>query len=205
MMRPTNSKEVSNVKRSNNFKALARALGIVSAAVILVGGVTFAALQSQRNTLAGNTIETATANLLLGTDGTTFGNSHAGFDFNNLIPGGQAVPATGYSVYLKNDGGTALALKLAVNSVPTNPNNVDLSKVNILLTTVGSGSGAQTFSLQALMAAAATSGLDITGSHLSVGTTQQYKLQISMAADALTGSVAALGNIDFTFTGLAQE
>jgi hypothetical protein len=60
MMRHTNYKEVLIVKRSKNFKALARALGVVSAVVVVVSGVTFAALQSQQNVLAGNTIETAT-------------------------------------------------------------------------------------------------------------------------------------------------
>lgn len=194
------------MKRSKNFKALLHATAIMAAFAVVVGGVTFAALQSQHDTLAGNTVETATAHLLISTDGTTYGDSHAGFDFNNLVPGGQAVPTSGYSIYLRNDGGTSLALKLAVSSVPSNPNNVDLSKVNVLLTTVGSGNGAQSFSLQSLMTASATGGLDVTSSnHMNVGVAQQYKLQVSMNSDALTGSVASLGNIDFTFTGVAQD
>jgi hypothetical protein len=193
------------MKPSKNFKVLARALVVVSAAVIVVSGVTFAALQSQQDTLAGNTIETATANLQLSVDGYSFTNSHAGFDFSNLIPGGQAQPVTGYTVYLKNAGGTALSLKLALTSVPANPNNVDLSKVNVLLTTVGSGTGAQSFSLQALMTASTTGGLDITSGNLASGATQQYKLQIAMASDAISGSSASLANIDFAFSGLAQS
>lgn len=192
------------MKKSSDSKVMIRALGVISAVVVIVSGVTFAALQSQQNTLAGNTIQTATANLQLSTDGTSYSDSHPGFDFNNLVPGGQAVPTTGYPLFLKNGGGTALALKLAVSSTPTNPSSVDLSKVTVLLTTVGSGAGAQNFSLQSLIAANA-SGLAITGSNLASGVAQQYKLQVSMSSDAVTGASASLGNIDFAFSGLAQS
>lgn len=192
------------MNRSKNFKALARALGVMATVVIVAGGVTFAALQSQQDTLTGNTIQTATANLQLSTDGANYGDSLPGFNFSDLIPGGPAVPTAGYSIYLKNSGGTALALKLAVSSVPANPDNVDLSKVNVLLTTVGSTAGAQSFSLSSLMAAGASGGLEITGGNLGSGTVQQYKLQVSMAGDAFSGGSATLSNIDLAFSGLAQ-
>jgi hypothetical protein len=193
------------MKRARNIKPLTRAVGIVAAVMIIVGGVTFAALQSQQNVLAGNTIQTATANLQLSTDGTNYSDSHSGFDFNNIVPGGQAVPITGYPFYLKNGGGTPLALKFAVASVPTNPNNVDLSKVSVLLSTIGSGTAAQSFSLQMLMLASSSGGLAINGNNLASGAVQQYKLQVSMTSDAVTGSSASLGNIDFAFSGLAQS
>jgi len=193
------------MKLSTNYKALTRAVGVVAATVVVVSGVTFAALQSQQDTLTGNTIQTATANLQLSTDGISYSNSHPGFDFNELVPGGQAVPVSGYPVYLKNAGGTALALKFAVSSLPSNPNNVDLNKVNVLLTTIGSGGAPQSFSLQSLMSASASGGLPITSGNLASGATQQYKLQVSMSSDAVTGSSASLGNIDFSFGGLAQS
>jgi hypothetical protein len=193
------------MKQFKNFKQWARTAGIAAAVVIIIGGVAFAALQSQQDTLTGNTIETATADLRLGTDGIHYTNTHAGFDFNNLIPGGPAVPTTGYSVYLQNLGGTPLALKLAVSSIPTNPNNVDLSKVNILITRVGGGTGTQSFDLQSLMAASSVGGLPLNSGNLANNNAEQYKLQISMDSDALNGSAAALGNIDFTFSGVAQS
>jgi hypothetical protein len=193
------------MKRFKNFNPLARAIIIAAAVVIVIGGVAFAALQSQQNTLTGNTIETSTANLRISTDDITYSNSHAGFDFNNLIPGGPAVPAAGYSVYLKNSGGAPLALKLSVNSVPTNPDNIDLSKVNILLTKVGGGTSIQSFSLQSLMAASSNGGAAFNSGNLDNNNTAQYKLQVSMDSDAVTGSGAALGNIDFTFSGIAQS
>jgi hypothetical protein len=188
------------MKRSKNLKALLRAVVVMAVVIVAVSGVTFAALQSQQDVLSGNTIETATANLQLSTDGVTYTNSHAGFDFNNIVPGGQAQPLTGYPVYLKNAGGTPLALKLAVINTPSNPDNIDLSKVSLLLTTVGSGSPSQSFSLQSLMAAG---GSAISSGNLVNGVSQQYKLQISMTADAVSGSSASLGSIDFAFSGQA--
>lgn len=193
------------MKRFKNFKALARALGVTSAAVVVVSGVTFAALQSQQDTLTANTIETATANLQLSIDGSYFSNSMPGYDFNNLIPGGPAMPVAGAPVYLKNTGNTALALKLAVSSVPSNPNNIDLSKINVLLTTVGGGGSPQSFSLQSLMDAANSGGLDITSGNIAAGNTGQYKLQIAIASDAVIGSSASLGNIDFAFNGVVRS
>lgn len=140
----------------------------------------------------------------MSTDGINYSNSHIGFDFNNIVPGGSAVPETGNPFYLKNAGGTPLAIKFKVSTTPSNPNNVDLSKVNIILTTVASGTSAQTFNLQSLIASSTTGGVAISGNNLDIGATQLYKLQVSMAADALTGSSAILGNIDFAFTGYAQ-
>jgi hypothetical protein len=187
------------MKKRSNQLAILRAFGVVAVLVVIVSGVTFAALQSQQDTLTGNTIQTATANLQLSTDGATYTSSQAGFSFTNIVPGGSAVPTAGYSFYLKNAGGTPLNLKMAVVSTPTNPDGVDLSKVSVLLTTVGSGTPIQTFSLQSLMA---SGGVSLAGS-LANGTSQQYKLQVSMSTDAISGSSASLGNIDFAFSGVA--
>jgi hypothetical protein len=189
------------MKKQSNRKAIFRAIGVIAVLIVIVSGVTFAALQSQQDTLTGNTIQTATANLQLSTDGTSYNNSHAGFDFTNIVPGGAAVPTAGYSFYLKNGGGTPLTLKLAITSTPTNPDGVDLSKVSVLLTTVGSGTPIQTFSLQSLLT---NGGVSLTGS-LATSTAQQYKLQVSMTTDAVSGSSASLGNIDFAFSGTAAS
>jgi len=190
-------------RKLNKLQALGRAVGVLAAVSIVVSDVTFAALQSQQNKLTGNTIETATANLQLSTDGSNYAASQTGFDFSNIVPGGSAVPQSGYNVFLKNVGGTPLALKLAVSSTPSNPAAVDLNKVNVVLTPVGSGSP-QTFSLQSLISANADGGSAITvPSELFVGNTTHFTLQVSMATDAITGSSASLGSIDFAFSGLA--
>jgi hypothetical protein len=191
------------MKKSKRIRSLKRSVAIATLLVGLAGGAAFAALQSQQNTLTGNTISTATANLGIGSDGVNFTTSQSGFEFDNVVPGGAAVPATGYSFYLKNNGGTPLAIKFYVSSTPSNPGNVDLTKVNVILTTVGTATP-QTFTLKSLIDANATGGVQISTANLNPTYSQQYKLQVSMAADALTGSSASLGNIDFSFRGLAQ-
>lgn len=189
--------------RRDRHMALLRTAGMAAAFTVIVSGVALAALQSQQDTLTGNTVETATANLQISTDGVNYGNSHAGFDFNNIVPGGQPIPVTGYAFYLKNSGGTPLSLKMAVSTTPVNPNGVDLNKVNVVLTPVATGTSAQTFTLQSLVSGFSAGGLAITSGNLAGGASQQFKLQVSMAADAVSGSTASLGNIDFSFSGTA--
>jgi len=191
----TKSKRLKNIKRS---------ILIATLLMGLTGGAAFAVLQSQQDTLTGNVISTATANLSLSLDGTSYTSSTAGFEFANIVPGGAAVPTTGYPFYLKNNGATPLALKFYVSGTPSNPGNVDLSKVNIILTTVGSGASAQSFSLQSLIDSRDTGGLAILPTTLNATYSQQYKLQVSIASDANIQSGASLGNIDFAFRGVAQ-
>lgn len=183
---------------------LVRTVLIVAALLSLVGGVTFAALQSQSK-LTGSTIQTATANLLVGRDATTMSSTQAGYSFNNLIPGGTLTPSGGYPVYLKNAGGTPLALKFAVSSIPTNPNNVDLNKVMIHLNSTASGL-TQTFTLQSLIDSNTLGGSTITlVPVLFSDQTHPFTMQVSMAKDAFDGQTAAIGAIDFVVTGTATS
>jgi hypothetical protein len=192
------------MKQSKNFKALSRAMGVMAAVVIVVSGVTFAALQSQQVKLTGNVIQTATANLLVSPDGVNYSAAQTGFSFGGLIPGGQAMPTSGYPLYLKNAGGTPLELKFSVSTTPSNPDAVDLNKVNVIITPASGGSP-QSFTLAALIAANASGGVTLlTPGSLMPGLSAQYTLQVAMTTDAITGSSASLGNIDFAFTGLAQ-
>jgi len=183
----------------NNLKTAARSLTVIGAVLISVGGISYAALQSQPAKLTGNTIETATASLQLSTDGTNFSSSLPGFDFNNIVPGGSPQSS---SFTFRNNGSIPVALHVAVSSTPINPNDVDLSKVNVTLTPAGNP--AQTFNLAALMAANNNGGLLLTNpTQLFVGNRLLMTIQVSMAADALTGPSATIGNIDFAFTGTA--
>jgi hypothetical protein len=184
---------------------LLRAVGVLSAVIILVTGVTFATLQSQQVTLTGNTISSASADLRIGTTSTTstaFGDTHAGFSFKDIIPGGPAMPADGFTFYLKNTGSTPLALKLAIGSTPANVSNVDLNKVSIQLTRVENGVGGapQVVTLQALIDPATKLTLS---DPLTNGTVATYKLRVSMASDAFDGSNATIGGIDLVFSGTA--
>jgi hypothetical protein len=183
--------------------ALVRALSVVASVGILVAGVTFAALQSQQAVLSGNTIQTASANLLIGTasaTSTAFSNSHSGFSFANVVPGGSAQPADGNVFYLKNTGTATLTLKMAVSGTPTNTSNVDLTKVSVTVTRTDTNA-TQTATLQSLLDN--TGGLSLTDNLTPASTGVQYKLSVSMSADAFTGSSASIGAIDFVFSGTA--
>lgn len=170
--------------------------------LLSIGGAAFAILASAPSVLTNNAITTASANLLLSTDGTIYGVSFPGYGFNNVVPGGAAVPTAGNPVYLKNTGGVPLGARIALAHAPTNPDNINLEKVNLIVTSVGSGLPPQTYNFQSLVNAS-NGGLAITGSSLEPGASQQYKLQISMTADAINGSNATMSGVDIMFMGLS--
>lgn len=189
------------MSRSRRTIPIIRALTMVIAVAGVTGGVTFAGLQSQQSKFTGNTIQTATANLQISSDGTNYANTQTGFSFANLVPGGQAMPVSGYPIYLKNAGGAPLSLKLAVSSPPSNPDNTDLTKVSVILKLTSGQS--QTFSLQSLVDSAATGGIAITSpSQLNPNVVSQYTLQVQMASDAVNGPSATISNVDFSFSGI---
>jgi hypothetical protein len=168
-----------------------------------VTGVTFAALQSQAAVLSGNTIQTASANLLIGTagaDSSEFSNSPSGFTFATIIPGGAASDSD--SFFLKNTGTTTLNLKMSVGSTPTNTSDVDLTKVTVQITRVDTGK-TQSASLQSLLDGYPSDGLALTDTLAPAANGVEYKLSVSMSADAFTGSSASIGSIDFVFSGTA--
>ena len=59
-------------KKSIWAGAVSRAVGVISAVVVLMTGVTYAALQSPQATLTNSTISSATADLRIGTSATSF-------------------------------------------------------------------------------------------------------------------------------------
>ena len=191
------------MKRFKQKTAALRSVGVVAAVVIIVSGVTFAILQSQQDTLTGNIIETASANLRLSTNNVDFNDSQPGFGFMNIVPGGPAVPVNGFPFYLRNDGSTPVTLKVGVSTPPSNPGNVDLSKVNILIMRLAAGAGVQSFTLQSLIDASANGGLPMNGGNLTNGISQEFRLQVSMAADAVNNTGAGLEGLDLSFTGEA--
>lgn len=187
------------MKLFKNYGPLLRAAFVVSLVGVLVTGVTFAALQSQQATLTGNSIQSATADLRIGTSATSFDASRGGFTFKDVIPGGPAMPTDGNVFYLKNYGTAPLALKVVLGSTPTNTSSVDLAKVKLILTRVDN-SNAQTVSLQTLT----TTGLALTDP-IAASSVVQYKLQAQMDEDAFTGTGAALSGIDLVFSGVVAH
>ncbi len=190
---------VSRWVKLAGVQPIARAIIVVAAVAVLATGVTFAALQSQSATLTGNSISTATADLRIGTTTSTFSNTRTGFSFSNVIPGTVASPADGNSFYLKNYGAATMALKVAINTVPTNVSNVDLSKVYVVFTRVDT-SATQKLSVASLVAVNTTGGTSLTDT-LAGGATAQFKTQVSIDDDAFSGQSATIGGIDLVFNG----
>jgi len=184
---------------------LARAIGILSAVGIATTLVTFAAIQSSGNALAGNTIQTATASLQISTDGTTFSSTNVpGFTFSGLVPGGSPQPgANNDIVYLKNSGTATLKLSLTIPTLPTVTGTVDLSKVSVLLTppsSLGLPAITQTIPLSGLIAGQVA----INNSLVNVNSVVSYHVQISMASDAVSGNGATISGLDLSFSGSPQ-
>jgi hypothetical protein len=187
----------------SNLKPLLRSAIVLGAVGVITTAATFAALQSQQAVLAGNTINSATASLLVSNDGIAFNNSKPGFNFSGVVPGGPPVPAAGNSVYLRNSGSSNLSLKIAVSSTPSNLNNVDLTKVFIEITR-SDNSFNQTYSLKSLIDSFASGGT-LMGDTVNAGVTGQYLLRASMSIDAFSNSNGVtISGVDLVFIGLAS-
>ncbi len=183
--------------------AIMRAVGVISAVVVVMTGVTYAALQSPQAMLLNNSISSATADLRIGTSATSFAATRTGFSFADIVPGGAAMPVDGNLFYLKNYGSANLGLRVSVGSIPINTSNVDLTKVSFVLTRVDTNAS-QTFTVQALVDAYVNGGLTMTDS-LSGGVIAQYKLQAIMGTDAFSGQSAAISDLDIVFTGTGSN
>lgn len=187
------------------FSPLMRAVLVIGAVMALVTGVTYAALTSSTATLTNNTVESATANLLVNSDAgcgpaSAFGASDTGFAFNGLVPGGVASPDKTFC--LKNSGTADLTLKLFVPTAPTwtvTPSGVvDTGEVNVHVV-CDNGAGTINATLESL----ATAAQAFTTSNLADGATAVCTVNLDMNADAFTGTGASSGNFNLEFSGTA--
>lgn len=190
------------VKRTNTIRVISRSVLVFMATIAMVGGVTFATLQSQTAIVKGNTIQTASANLQLSANGTNYSNSIDGYVFGNLIPGGAAVPTSGYPVYLKNSGSVPLALKLSVGSSTVLPANIDASKVHIILNP-SAGGAPQNILLSDLLSVTGSGVALSQATRLTAGQSMSFLIQVAMDQDAVSGSSASIDSIDFNFGATA--
>lgn len=175
-------------------------------AVLLVGGVAFALLQS-RVTMTGNSISTSSTGLLISQNDTNYSNTTTGYSFAGIVPGSKASQTEHFM--LKNTGSSPLQLKMDVSTPPTNISGVDLSKVQVVLipysTTTFMPGTPQSFPLQTLLDAG-PSGLAVNyPSPLAIGTKEEFNIQMSMDADAVSSSSAVISNLDLGFTGVATN
>jgi hypothetical protein len=151
----------------------------------------------------GSTIQTANASIQVSKDGIAYTDSLTGYNFGGLIPGGQALPSNGYPIYVKNTGTSQLAVKLSIAKPVTNPDNVDLSKVHVILSPF-SGGAPQNITLQDLIANVAAGGVQLNSMpRMLPGTSGGFSMQISMDVDAVSTASASLSDIDFSFSGTA--
>jgi hypothetical protein len=183
--------------------SIKQAIFVTAVIIGLATGATYALLQSQLGIVKDNIIQTAIANLQVSSSGTNYSNTMEGYAFGNLIPGGQPTPMNGYPIYLKNVGTTPLDVKLGISSPVNNPDNVDLSKVKVILTPTYGGAQ-QIFTLQELIAANATGGKLVNQAiHMIPTQVFQMTMQVSMDSDAISGPGATLSNVNFNFGGVA--
>ncbi|HVX48004.1 MAG TPA: hypothetical protein VHA05_01465 [Candidatus Saccharimonadales bacterium] len=171
---------------------------------LAVGGLAFALLQSHAD-LTGNSVQTDSAGLLISRDTNIYSTSVNGYAFTHVVPGFK--PSEAEPLFVENTGSAPLSLRLSMAKPPTNPDNVDLSKVDVILTPRAAGTnqaGApESFPVQSLIDS--PSGMPINSpATLAASDHQRFDIQISMDADAANGSAASLSNLDLTFTGVAS-
>lgn len=175
--------------------SLRRTIIIAVIVVGLAGAAAYALLQA-RGVLTGNTISTASANLVISTDGRTYLQSMPGFSFDGVVPGGYPAPAEGYPLYVKNIGTTPLDLRLALNNTPSNPDALDLNKFSFTVT--GDDEVPKSFTLVSL----ANQGQSL-DDELPPGATRQYMLRAQVAEDA--GQSIMVSNIDLALVGIPRD
>lgn len=193
------------MKRAIKRRAGIRAAAIFSAAAVLLTGVTYASMQSQNDTLQGNTIMSATASLqILGANG-IYADTAPGFTFSNLEPGGAPGPTPGHTVSLKNTGSTTLALKASINGTTySNPQHISISKVQFNFTP-STGSTGLSASMAALCTGYNTAVPLPLNINLAPGQVVDLIIQAQLAADAVTTTTTgvSLSGIDVIFSGNA--
>lgn len=197
------------MKLPKQFGALARAGSALAIVLTLVGGVTFAALRSQNNVLSGSRLTSASADLNISrTNGTQWYTTINGFDFTDVMPGGEPGPAYGNDLYFKNGGTTNLDLRFGVDMTRlANPNGLDLQKVKLVIIDPNGGTVFASVPLTQL-SAALTAGeplpINIVLGKNSV-THLQVRMQLEAGAVPNATSQTELTNIDIVFSGVAQN
>jgi hypothetical protein len=191
---------------------MVRSIGTMGAVAALVGGVTFAQLQSNTVALTGNNINTSAA--LQVSNGGTYSTTAAGFTFTGVVPPangtgpGLGTPSANQTFYLKNTGPTAYSLNLTVPTMPTftvSPtDSITTSGVFVNISCSTGASGPITlYSGNDLNTLTTITGANLTGT-LQPGDVATCLVNISMDRTALpanTNSVTTTTGFNMDFIG----
>jgi hypothetical protein len=189
---------------------LVRAVLVVGGVAGLVTGVTLATHDTAVATITDSTVNTATENLHISTTGAegTFVPSIDGFDFDNLVPGGVAMPLAGNEFWLKNDGGTNFGnITVGIPLAPTTTGTPDLSKVDVVITDPGAdgvvGGGDDVALVNQSMDSLVTTDAPLAVALPAGSPAKKLFVQVSMDTGAFAGETASVSDFDLEFTGVA--
>lgn len=195
------------MKISKGISPVTRAIGVFSAVAVVVGGVTFAALQSSA-TLTDSSISTANAELqVYNFDTAQYASTAPGFTITDLIPGSGVEK----SFYLRNNGETALNVSARVPALPGAPADgfgfSGYENVTVKITGEKCDTAVDT-NLQALFDAAVALPCNAllageAGNSTVDGTAGNYDVKFDINPAVITGASAGVGNFNIVFTGTA--
>ncbi len=179
----------------NQVSPLIRATLVISAVAVLVGGVTFAALQSQASVM-GNTVSSVTADLLVDGNGdNTFSDAEPGFNFANIVPGKS--PSSVGTFKLRNNGDVSLNVRASVaGELEVNPTELDTSKVRFAFVSTAGNVDVTLADLTAPEGVEFLNNLEADASG-----SVDYSVTVSIDEDAFDGEKASVESFNLVFTG----
>jgi len=188
---------------------VAKAVGVISAVAVLVGGVTFAALSSDV-TLTNNTVSGADANLQIW-DATVpaWGTTAPGFQVNDLVPGENWSSENLF--YFQNAGDTDLkVVAKATNPGDVDPGFNDWADLKVRFTSNAPGCALPTVTTD--MAALIAGNVELPCNSLdkdaagnatpgAENTEGNYSVSYMIAPEEVTGDDVTVSPFVYTFTG----
>ncbi len=200
------------MKISKGISPITRAVGVFSAVAIVVGGVTFAALNSSA-TLSDNTLSTADASLKIYDFGTAAFESDApGFNLSNLVPGAYSDKQL---FYFLNDGEGDLTVTASVGdgdatTTADDPVLTGVTAANVKLKFTSNAPGCAADTVETTLALLQAGDVALPCNPLSQGaqgnasagaeeTEGNYSVEFKLANVADEG--ASVNNLDIVFDG----
>lgn len=180
---------------------------ICIAVILMVVGVTFAALRTQQNVLTGSTLTSASASLLMNKQSIgTFQNELPGFSFTGVEPGGPALPTDGHSLYLHNNGSTNLSVNISVN--PERLEYSDQANPNLIKLHIAAPSRGEfiDYRLSDLISAYQTGQRLLLPIWMTAGSYEHLQFRMSIDADPayeLMTEQITLNNLDIVLSGVS--